>query len=109
MVELPRKNGKRRYLCKSLHTKNYYEAQERLKIMKQSMRTNNIEVKSYINVAQSIINQLNFVEYEEEVDVAGQVLLQRKKYISEQEINDVIISDKIVGIIYRDKIEIIDL
>ena len=32
-----------------------------------------------------------------------------KKYISEQEINDVIISDKIVGVIYRDKIEIIDL
>lgn len=32
-----------------------------------------------------------------------------KKYISEQEINKVIISNKIVGIIYRDKIEIIDL
>ena len=32
-----------------------------------------------------------------------------KKYISEQEINKVVISNKIVGIIYRDKIEIIDL
>lgn len=32
-----------------------------------------------------------------------------KKYISKQEINNVVISDKIVGIIYRDKIEIIDL
>lgn len=32
-----------------------------------------------------------------------------KKYISEQEINNVIISNKIVGIIYRNKIEIIDL
>lgn len=32
-----------------------------------------------------------------------------KKYISEQEINNVIISDKIVGVIYRDKIEIIEL
>ena len=32
-----------------------------------------------------------------------------KKYISEQEINEVVISDKIVGVIYRDKIEIIDL
>lgn len=32
-----------------------------------------------------------------------------KKYISEQEINKVVISNKIAGIIYRDKIEIIDL
>lgn len=32
-----------------------------------------------------------------------------KKYVSEQEINKVIISDKIAGIIYRDKIEIIEL
>ena len=32
-----------------------------------------------------------------------------KKYISEQEINKVIISNKIAGVIYRDKIEIIDL
>lgn len=32
-----------------------------------------------------------------------------KKYISKQEINNVVISDRIVGIIYRDKIEIIDL
>lgn len=32
-----------------------------------------------------------------------------KKYLSEQEINKIVISNKIVGIIYRDKIEIIDL
>ena len=32
-----------------------------------------------------------------------------KKYISEQEINKVVISNKIVGIIYRDKIEIVNL
>ena len=32
-----------------------------------------------------------------------------KKYISEQEINKVVISNKIAGVIYRDKIEIIDL
>lgn len=32
-----------------------------------------------------------------------------KKYISEQEINNIIISDKIVGVIYRDRIEIIEL
>ena len=32
-----------------------------------------------------------------------------KKYISNQEINNVVISNKVAGIIYRDKIEIIDL
>lgn len=32
-----------------------------------------------------------------------------KKYISEQEINDIVISDKVVGVIFRDTIEIIDL
>jgi len=32
-----------------------------------------------------------------------------KKYISEQEINKIIISNKLAGIIYRDKIEIIEL
>lgn len=32
-----------------------------------------------------------------------------KKYISEQEINKVVISNKIAGVIYRDKIKIIDL
>lgn len=32
-----------------------------------------------------------------------------KKYISSQEINKIVMSNKVVGIIYRDKIEIIDL
>ncbi|MCI8654699.1 MAG: hypothetical protein HFJ48_02330 [Clostridia bacterium] len=32
-----------------------------------------------------------------------------KKYVANQEINNVVISNKIVGIIYRDKIEIIDI
>ena len=32
-----------------------------------------------------------------------------KKYISNQEINKIVISNKVVGIIYRDRIEIIDL
>lgn len=33
MVELPRKNGKRRYFIKSLHTKDYYEALEKARNM----------------------------------------------------------------------------
>lgn len=32
-----------------------------------------------------------------------------KKYVAEQEINNVVISNKIVGIIHRDKVEIIDI
>ena len=32
-----------------------------------------------------------------------------KKYISETEINDVVMTDGLVGIIYRDKIQIINL
>jgi len=63
MVEIPRKNGKRRYFCKSLHTTNYYEVQERAKIMVKSLNSSNIEVKTYIHVAQSIINKLKFDEH----------------------------------------------
>lgn len=32
-----------------------------------------------------------------------------KKYIAEQEINNIVMSNKIIGVIYRDKIEIIDI
>ena len=32
-----------------------------------------------------------------------------KKYISKQEINKIVMSNKVVGVIYRDRIEIIDL
>jgi hypothetical protein len=83
MVELPRKNGKRHYFCKSLHTSNYYIAQERSKIMAKNLETSNIEAKTYIQVAQSIINKLKFDEYDEEVDVGDQILIQHKKYLSE--------------------------
>ena len=37
MVELPRKNGKRRYFIKSLHTKNYYEALEKARNMAKNL------------------------------------------------------------------------
>ena len=40
MVELPRQDGKRRYVIKSLHTKDYYEALERSKNMKKALRGN---------------------------------------------------------------------
>lgn len=37
MVESPRKNGKRRYFIKSLHTKNYYEALEKARNMAKNL------------------------------------------------------------------------
>ena len=84
MVEITRKNGKRRYFCKSLHTTNYYEAQERAKIMVKSLDSNNIETKTYIHVAQSIVNKLKFDEYDETVDVGDQTITQHKKCLSQQ-------------------------
>lgn len=84
MVEIPRKNGKRRYFCKSLHTANYYEAQERAKVMVKSLNSNNIEAKTYIHVAQSIINKLKFDERDEEVNVGDRIITQHKKYLSQQ-------------------------
>ncbi|MBQ6736631.1 MAG: site-specific integrase [Alphaproteobacteria bacterium] len=84
MVEIPRKNGKRRYFCKSLHTTNYYEAQERAKIMVKSLNSNNIEAKTYIHLAQTVINKLKFDEFDEKVDVGGQTIIQHQKSLSQQ-------------------------
>ena len=46
MIELPRNNGKRRYLIKSLHTTNYYVAQERIKSMTENNPRENIDTKA---------------------------------------------------------------
>lgn len=59
------------------------------------------EIYSYENVI-----GLNFGTELHVINANGWLM---KKYISEQEINNVVISNKIFGIIYRDKIEIIDL
>ncbi len=42
-VELPRENGKRRFLCKSLKTYNYYEAREKAKIMAERLERMNTQ------------------------------------------------------------------
>ena len=84
MFELPKQNNKRRYFCKSLHTKNYYEATERAKIMVKTFNSNNIEIKTYIYTAQVLLNKMVFDEYDEEIESNGQVLLQKKKRISPQ-------------------------
>ncbi len=63
MVELPRENGKRRYLCKSLHTTNYYEAQEKAKIMAESISRKDYEAKAYVVAAKIIMRKMVFDKY----------------------------------------------
>ena len=65
MVELPKENGKRRYFCKSLHTTNYYEAQEKAKIMSESVDRNDYEAKAYVLAAKLIMNKMIFDKYTE--------------------------------------------
>lgn len=84
MVELPRQNGKRRYFIKSLHTKDYYEALERLKLMKDDSYSKTIEAKTLIFAAESISKTMAFDEYDEEVDCGGQVMMRKVKRISTQ-------------------------
>ena len=46
MIELPRNNGKRRYFIKSLHTTNYYVAQEKIKNMTENSAKQDIDIKT---------------------------------------------------------------
>ncbi|MCQ2582179.1 MAG: site-specific integrase [Alphaproteobacteria bacterium] len=60
MVELPNENGKRRYFVKSLHTTNYYEAQEKAKIMLETLNKKDYEAKAYVLAAKIIMQKLVF-------------------------------------------------
>lgn len=82
MVELPAKNGKRRYFCKSLHTKNYYEAQEKAKIMKEVASKEDYEAKAYVLAAKVIMDKMIFDEYEIQVESGDRVFMQKVKRIS---------------------------
>ena len=53
-MELPRKNGKRRFFCKSLHTYNYYEAREKAKIMVEKIH--NFDTKKFINEINTLLD-----------------------------------------------------
>lgn len=55
MVELPRKNGKRRYYYKSLRTNNYYEAREKAKLM------NEVNIDVLVSRIEHLLSQVNFV------------------------------------------------
>ena len=57
-VELPRQNGKRRFLCKSLRTYNYYEAREKAKIMSEKLKQFNTE--TFMNALNALWEQVIF-------------------------------------------------
>lgn len=82
MFELPKQNNKRRYFCKSLHTKNYYEAKEKAKIMAKDVNSGNLEAKQLIYAAKSLMDSMIFDEYDEEIESNGKVITQKIKKIS---------------------------
>ena len=65
IMELPRVNGKRRYHRISLHTTNYYEAQEKAKIMAESISRKDYEAKAYVVAAKIIMRKMVFDKYTE--------------------------------------------
>lgn len=75
--------------------------------------TSNKKVKTYETeeIAKEIFTHENVIalNFGTELHIINTNGWLIKKYISEQEINKVVISNKIVGIIYRNKIEIVDL
>ena len=90
MVELPQENGKRRYFCKSLHTTNYYEAQEKAKIMKEITNKAEFEAKAYILSAKTIMDKMIFDEYEIQIESGDRVFMQKVKRISSKTQPDII-------------------
>ena len=84
MFELPKQNNKRRYFCKSLHTKNYYEAKEKAKLMAKNVNADSIEAKQLIYTAKSLMDSMIFEEYEEEVESNGRIITEKIKKISSE-------------------------
>ena len=74
----------------------------------QTERENVYTLKSVIkevytsadNIALNIGTEIHFI------NTNGWLI---KKYISEQEIKNIVISDKVAGVVYKDKVEIINL
>ena len=84
MFELPKQNNKRRYFCKSLHTKNYYEAKEKAKLMAKNVNADSIEAKQLIYTAKSLMDSMIFEEYEEEIESNGRIITEKIKKISSE-------------------------
>lgn len=93
----------------------------------EEKQTGEYASNSYVNIINTNTNKIRIYETEEiakevytyenvialnfgtELHIVNTNGWLMKKYISAQEINRVVISNKVAGIIYRDKIEIIDL
>lgn len=73
--------------------------------------TNKIKTYDAEEIAKEIYTHKNIIalNFGTELHVINSNGWLMKKYISDQEINKVVISNKVVGIVYRDRIEIIDL
>lgn len=85
MKELPRQNGKRRYFIKSLHTKNYYEALEKVKQMQMMIPTQkNVNIDTLIFMAEQLARTMVLDERIEKIDFGGKIIVSKVKYISPQ-------------------------
>lgn len=63
------------------------------------------------DVAKSINNSENkiAINFGTELHIISRNGILIKKYISEQEINDIVMTDTLIGVVYRDKIQIINI
>lgn len=77
------------------------------------VNTENLKEKEYVtkNVAKAIITSDNkiAINFGTELHIIGKNGILLKKYISDTEINNIVITDGLVGIVYKDKIQIINI
>ena len=77
------------------------------------VNTGNLKEKEYVtkNVAKSIITSDNkiAINFGTELHIIDKNGILLKKYISDTEINDIVMTDGLVGIVYKDKIQIVNI
>ena len=77
------------------------------------VNTENLKEKEYVtkNVAKAIITSDNkiAINFGTELHIIGKNGILLKKYISDTEINNIVMTDGLVGIVYKDKIQIINI
>ena len=77
------------------------------------VNTENLKEKEYVtkNVAKAIITSDNkiAINFGTELHIIGKNGILLKKYISDTEINNIVMTDGLVGIVYKDKIQIVNI
>ena len=77
------------------------------------VNTESLKEKDYVtkNVAKSIITSYNkiAINFGTELHIINKNGILLKKYISDTEINNIVMTDGLVGIIYKDKVQIINI